>query len=67
MPNAQPQKEKFDRRPPVPEEFLPDRRRFDLPARQWEEFQVALSAPTRQAPRLAKLMRTPGVFDRGLV
>ncbi len=47
------------------EETLPDRRRFRLNATQWAEFQAALDAPPRPAPRLAKLLRTPSVFDRG--
>jgi uncharacterized protein (DUF1778 family) len=47
------------------EETLPDRRRFGLTAERWEEFQAALSAPTTRAPRLAKLLKTPSVFDRG--
>src|SRR5947208_1924258 len=47
------------------EETLPDRQRFGLSAEQWEAFQAALSAPPRRAPRLAKLLRKPSVFDRG--
>lgn len=46
------------------EETLPDRRRFGLTADQWEAFQSALSAPPRPAPRLAKLLREPSVFER---
>ena len=46
------------------EETLPDRRRFGLTADQWKAFQAALAAPRRRAPRLAKLLRDPSVFDR---
>jgi uncharacterized protein (DUF1778 family) len=47
------------------EETLPDRRRFGLSAEQWAAFQAALSAPPRPAPRLARLLKKPSVFDRG--
>jgi uncharacterized protein (DUF1778 family) len=47
------------------EETLPDRRRFGLSAEQWAAFQAALDAPTPPAPRLAKLLREPSVFERG--
>lgn len=47
------------------EEALPDRQRFRLSAEQWMAFQAALSAPYRPAPRLAKVLNTPSVFDRG--
>jgi uncharacterized protein (DUF1778 family) len=46
-------------------ETLPDRQRFGLNAEQWRAFQKALDAPVRPAPRLAKLLRTPSVFERG--
>jgi uncharacterized protein (DUF1778 family) len=46
------------------EETLPDRRRFGLNASQWAEFQAALDAPTRPAPRMAALLEGPGVFDQ---
>jgi uncharacterized protein (DUF1778 family) len=49
------------------EESLPDRRRFGLTVEQWEAFQAALSAPPRRAPRMAKLLRQPSVFDRGKI
>jgi uncharacterized protein (DUF1778 family) len=49
------------------EETLPDRHRFGLDTIQWEAFQVALDAPPRQTPRLAKLLREPSVFERGPV
>ena len=45
------------------EELLPDRRRFGLGAEQWAAFQAALDAPPSPLPRLAKLLREPGVFD----
>ena len=47
------------------EETLPDRQRFGLSAVQWAAFQAALDAPPQPAPRLAKLLREPGVFERG--
>jgi uncharacterized protein (DUF1778 family) len=47
------------------EQTLPDRQRFGLSAEQWEAFHAALSAPTRSAPRLAKLLKKPSVFERG--
>lgn len=47
------------------EETLPDRQRFGLTADQWKAFQAALSAPPRPAPRLAKLLKKPSVFERG--
>ncbi|HXB70327.1 MAG TPA: DUF1778 domain-containing protein [Candidatus Acidoferrales bacterium] len=49
------------------EETLPDRRRFGLSAEQWEAFQAALSARPRPAPRLARLLKKPSVFERGSV
>jgi uncharacterized protein (DUF1778 family) len=49
------------------EETLPDRQRFGLSAAQWEAFQTALSARPRRAPRLARLLKNPSVFDRGKV
>jgi len=47
------------------EETLPDRRRFGLDAERWKAFQAALSAPPHPAPRLARLLREPSVFERG--
>lgn len=49
------------------DETLPDRQRFRLSTEQWEAFQAALAAPPRPAPRLAKLLNTPSVFERGEV
>jgi uncharacterized protein (DUF1778 family) len=49
------------------EETLPDRQRFGLTAEQWEAFHAALSTPPRPAPRLAKLLKEPSVFERGSV
>jgi uncharacterized protein (DUF1778 family) len=46
------------------EETLPDRQRFGLSAKQWKAFQAALSAPPQPAPRLAKLLKNPSVFER---
>ena len=48
------------------EETLPDRQRFGLNAVQWERFQAALSAPPRPSRRLAKLLKQPTVFERGV-
>ena len=47
------------------EETLPDRQKFGLNAEQWTDFQKALDAPTQSAPRLARLLREPSVFERG--
>ena len=47
------------------EETLPDRQRFGLNAEQWAAFQAALAAPRRPTPRLAKLLKTPSVFEGG--
>jgi len=48
-------------------ETLPDRQRFGLNAKQWKAFQAALDAPPRSAPRLAKLLNEPSVFEQGKV
>ncbi|MCB1022447.1 MAG: DUF1778 domain-containing protein [Bryobacterales bacterium] len=45
------------------DETLPDRRLFGLDAQQWREFQQALDAPVKPAPRLAKLLESPSVFE----
>ena len=47
------------------EETLPDRQRFHLKAEQWQAFLKALDAPPEPAPRLAKLLQEPSVFERG--
>jgi len=47
------------------DETLPDRRRFGLDEEQWTEFQAALDAPPRPAPRLLELLREPSVFELG--
>jgi len=49
------------------EETLPDRRYFRLSREQWEAFQAALDAPPRPAPRLARLLNEPSVFEPGTV
>ena len=49
------------------EESMPDRQRFGLTADQWAAFQAALSAPPQPAPRLAKLLEEPSVFERGSI
>ena len=46
-------------------ETLPDRRRFELSAERWAAFQSALDTPSRPAPRMARLLREPSVFERG--
>ena len=46
-------------------ETLPDRRHFGLNAARWAAFQAALDAPPQPAPRLARLLNEPSVFDRG--
>jgi uncharacterized protein (DUF1778 family) len=46
------------------EETLPDRQHFRLSSTQWAEFQKALDAPPSPAPRLAKLLKEPSVFER---
>ncbi len=46
------------------EETLPDRQRFGLNAKQWAAFQAALDAPPQPAPRLARLLNEPSVFER---
>jgi uncharacterized protein (DUF1778 family) len=46
------------------QETLPDRQRFGLNARQWAAFQAALDAPPQPAPRLARLLNEPSVFER---
>src|SRR5580693_574883 len=45
------------------EETLPDRRRFELNAEQWEAFLAALDAPTHDSPRLRRLLRERSIFD----
>jgi uncharacterized protein (DUF1778 family) len=45
------------------EETLPDRRRFELNAEQWEAFMAALDAPTRDTHRLRRLLQEPSIFD----
>jgi uncharacterized protein (DUF1778 family) len=48
-------------------ETLPDRQRFGLRAVQWEAFQAALNAPPSAAPRLARLLNEPSVFEKSSV
>ena len=45
------------------EETLPDRRAFGLDASAWTDFQAALEAPVRSAPRMARLLREPSVLE----
>jgi len=44
-------------------EVLAERDHFGLDAKQWEEFQIALDAPTRSLPRIEKLTQEVGFFD----
>lgn len=44
-------------------ETLPDRRRFELDAEQWEAFRAALDAPPRSLPRLRRLLSDPSVIE----
>lgn len=46
------------------EETLAERRVFSLSPEKWEQFQTALDAPSRTLPRMARLLREPGPFDR---
>jgi uncharacterized protein (DUF1778 family) len=48
-------------------ETLPDRQRFGLNAKQWKAFQAALDAKPIPAPRLARLLKKPSVFEEGRV
>ncbi|HEY3814883.1 MAG TPA: DUF1778 domain-containing protein [Caulobacteraceae bacterium] len=45
------------------EETLPDRTRIGLEAEAWARFQTVLDAPSRDLPRMTKLLAKPGVFD----
>lgn len=45
------------------EETLADRRSFHLDAERWQAFVTALDAPTRDMPRLRKLLGEPGIFS----
>ena len=45
------------------EETLPDRRAFGLDVSAWTDFQAALEAPVRSAPRMARLLREPSVLE----
>ena len=47
------------------DEIAPDRYRIGLNAEQWEKFLEALDADPQPAPRLAKLLQEPSVFERG--
>ena len=44
-------------------ESLPDRQRFDLDAKNWEAFHLALDAPPRALPRLKRLLTKPSVIE----
>lgn len=45
------------------EETLPDRRAFALNDSAWKDFQAALEAPVRPAPRMARLLREPSILE----
>ena len=45
-------------------EALADRRFFSLNAEKWKSFMTLLDAPVRPLPRLARLLREPGFFDK---
>jgi uncharacterized protein (DUF1778 family) len=47
------------------EQTLADRTRFGLTAARWTAFLKALDGPTRDLPRLKRLLRDPSVFERG--
>jgi uncharacterized protein (DUF1778 family) len=47
------------------QEALPDRQHFGLSAERWQAFHEALDAPSRDAPRLKRLLETPSVFESG--
>jgi uncharacterized protein (DUF1778 family) len=45
------------------EQTLADRRLFGLDDEQWKKFQAVLNRPVKRKPRLAKLLKSKGVFD----
>ncbi len=45
------------------EETLADRRSFHLDADRWQAFIAVLDAPTRDMPRMKKLLGEPGIFS----
>lgn len=47
------------------DEALADRRQFFVDAAHWRTFLEALDAPSRDLPRLRRLMTEPGAFDGG--
>jgi uncharacterized protein (DUF1778 family) len=44
-------------------ETLAERKLFALSDEQWQLFQEALDAPSKERPGLKKLLTEPGVFD----
>lgn len=46
------------------EETLPDRTRFFLNEDQWQAFNAILDAPSRDLPRLRRLLTEPSVLER---
>lgn len=42
---------------------LADRVRFELPQKQWLQFQAALDAPVQRKPKLRQLLSEPGLLD----
>ncbi|WP_292134293.1 DUF1778 domain-containing protein [Mesorhizobium sp.] len=45
------------------EETLADRHSFSLDAEKWAAFMAALDAPTRDLPRLKRLLSEPSIFS----
>ncbi|MER8885198.1 MULTISPECIES: DUF1778 domain-containing protein [unclassified Mesorhizobium] len=45
------------------EETLADRRSLHLDAEKWVAFMAALDAPTRDLPRLKRLLNEPSIFS----
>ncbi len=45
------------------EETLADRTRFGLSADRWKEFQDALDTPSRELPRLRRLLSEKSAFE----
>jgi uncharacterized protein (DUF1778 family) len=47
------------------EETLTGRTRFGLDAEHWKLFLDALDAPSRDLPRMERLLHEPSIFERG--
>lgn len=46
------------------DETLAERNKFSLNTAQWQAFLAALDAPPRLLPRMQRLLREPGYFDK---